>query len=202
TESAPVRLIADVDGSHTGDAPGEVVVDGDGDVAAIRVTKTPFVTIDGFIITGAGNDQTGIQIRSTSTNATVRNCVITNGGPADGIRVQSSDDALIFNNLFFDNKIGIRIAGSMGVRIINNTVVLNSGTGVSVATSNGVASVNTTLRNNIIQESKNNVSLAVDNGPPDSRVGFDGNYDLAFAPDLGDQTKTYRPAVLQGAQDI
>jgi len=202
TADAPVSLIADSDGSHTGDAPGEVIADADGDLAAIRVSKSPYVLIDGFIVTGAADKQIGLQIRSTSPNATVRNCVVTNTSKVDGIVVQDSDNFLIFNNLLFDNQGGIRIAGSSNGRIINNSVVENKGTGISVAEHNAVASTGVTLQNNIIQDSGNNVSLVVSDGPPSSRMGFSSDYDLAFAPALGDQTKTYRPASLQGAHDI
>jgi hypothetical protein len=46
------------------------------------------------------------------------------------------------------------------------------------------------------------VSIAVEDGPPSARDGYTGNFNLAFAPDLGDQTKTYRPAVIQGLDDV
>jgi parallel beta-helix repeat protein len=205
TERAPVQLIADPEGEFTGDAPGEVVIDADEGIFAVRVSRTPFVLIDGFILVGADSGQTAVHIRSNSSGATVQNCVISNAGPADGIRVQDSDDVLIFNNLIFDNNRGIRIGnGSQNARIINNSIVENGSTAVSIGGVNGnnEASSGATLRNNIIQGSRNNVSIAVDDGPPSARAGYSGNFNLAFAPDLGDQTKTYRPAVLQGLDDV
>lgn len=196
---APVRLIADPEGEHTGDAPGEVVIDANGTAFGIAVTRTPFVLIDGFIVTGAGRGGNGILVRSGSTDVTIQNCVISNAGPADGVRVQSdSDDALIFNNLFFDNNRGIRIDASKNTRIINNTIADNSATGIAI----GAGSPGATLRNNIIQGSGNNVSISVDSGPPSSRDGYSGDFNLAFAPRLGDQTKTYRPADIQGLDDV
>jgi parallel beta-helix repeat protein len=115
TERAPVQLIADPEGEFTGDAPGEVVIDADGGIYAVRVSRTPFVLIDGFILVGADAGQTAVHVRSNSGDVTVQNCVISNAGPADGIRVQDSNDVLIFNNLIFDNNRGIRIGnGSQG----------------------------------------------------------------------------------------
>lgn len=205
TENAPVQLIADPQGEFTGDAPGEVVIDADGGIFAVRVSRTEFVLIDGFILVGANAGETAVQIRSESANATVQNCVISNAGPADGVRVQNSNDVLIFNNLIFDNNRGIRIAdGAQNARIINNTIVDNASTGIAIGGANeqNVASTGAELRNNIIQGNKNNVSIAVDDGPPSSRADYSGDFNLAFAPDLGDQTKTYRPAVIQGENDV
>lgn len=204
-ENAPIALIADSLGQFTLDVPGEVVLDADGRPFAVRVSRTPFVTIDGFVMVGAASGQTAIQIRSESANATVQNCVISNAGPADGIRVQNSENALIFNNLIFDNNRGIRIAdGARAARIINNTIVATAGTAISIGGANeaNVPASDAMVLNNIIQDARNNVSIAVDDGPPSSRSGYDGNFNLAFAPDLGDQTKTYRPSVIQGADDI
>lgn len=205
SEVAPLRIIADPTGARTGDDPGEVVLDADGEGSAVRVSNTPFVTIDGFVITGAaGDNATGIFVRGQSFNATVRNCVINNGGPADGVRVQVSDDPLIFNNLIFDNGRGIVINGSQRARIINNSAVDNRNFGISIggANADGIASVDATVVNNVIQGSGNNVSIQVDDGPPSSRVGYVGNFNLAFAPDFGDQTKTYRPTVIRGDDDV
>lgn len=202
TPDLPISLLADPDGQQTHDSPGEVVLDGNREGAVIRIASTPFVTIDGFVITGATT--TGIRVLGLSTSATIRNCVINNGGPADGITVQNSDDPLIFNNLIFDNGQGIVIDGSQGARLINNTVVDNRNTGISIGGQNpsGVASTNATVVNNIVQASRNNVSIQVQDGPPTSRDGYVGDFNLAFAPDLGDQEKTYRPNVIRGENDI
>ena len=204
TAQAPIQLIADSEGAHTGDAPGDVILDAGGDLFAVRLSSTSYVTIDGFTITGAtGTDSSGIQVRSGSSNVTIRNCVISNAsGPAYGIRVQNSNDVMIFNNLLFDNNIGIRIAGSQGARILNNSVVDNNNTGISIAALSNVPATGATLRNNIVQDSRNNVNILVDDGPPSSRPGYSGDFDLSFASPLADQTKTYRPAVIRGNNDV
>jgi parallel beta-helix repeat protein len=206
---APVQLIADSTGAHTTDPAGDVVLDADGDLFTLRLSGTPFATVDGFVIIGAqpgtNTTATGIHVRSTSPNVTIRNCQILDGGPADGIRVQNSTDVVIFNNLIVDNNRGIRIAdGSQRARVLNNTIVDNRSTGVSIggADSQGVAPTDATVRNNIIQDNRNNVSISVDDGPPSSRVGYSGNYNLSFVADLTDQTKAYRPSVLRGDNDV
>jgi parallel beta-helix repeat protein len=203
TADRPVQLIADPDGLVTGDAPGEVVIDANEDLFAIRLSGAPFVTIDGFTLVGAqpigSADGIVIQVRSGSSNAAIRNCVISAGGPADGIRVHSSNDVLIFNNLITDNNRGIRITDqSLGARVINNTIADNGNAGISISGS----SQNAFVHNNIIQGNRNNVSISVDDTDPSSRVGYDGDFNLAFAPDLADQTKTYRPSVLRGGHDV
>jgi len=206
SEEAPLRIIADPSGSRTGDAPGEVVLDANGLGSAVRITNTTFVTIDGFTITGAtGDDSTGVFVRSNATNATIRNCVINNGGSADGIRIQDSSDATIFNNLIFDNGRGVVISGSPAARVINNTIVNNRNFGISFAgaSAENVASTDGTVLNNIVQASRSTINLQVDDGPPSALPGYVGDFNLVFAPTLGDQQqRTYRPTFLQAEHDV
>src|SRR5262249_44338556 len=136
---------------------GPVNVDAGGAVASIRLTQSTHITIDGFTLTGArGNNGAGVIIRSSSHNAIVRNCEIV--GNQDGVRVQDSDDVLLFNNLIRDGlNRGIFIGasgsglGSQRAKVINNTLVNNGKSGVFVGSSN-VASQDTTIMNNIIQD--------------------------------------------------
>jgi len=102
TAAQPVSLIADITGEKTGTDPGDVVVDGDDAAIGLRVSRSTHIIIDGFrIISARGNNGAGIQVRSGSDDVTVRNCVITDSG--DGVRVENSNDALIFNNLIYGN---------------------------------------------------------------------------------------------------
>jgi parallel beta-helix repeat protein len=144
-----------------------------------------------------------VHVRSTSPNVTIRNCIITNN--ADGIRVQNSTDVLLFNNLIYDNSNrGIRIAdGATRARIVNNTIVNNNNRGLAVGGANdaGVACTDATVRNNIIQDN-NNVSISIDDGPPSSLDGYTGNFNLVYFAGLEDQTKTYRPTTIVGANDV
>ena len=61
---------------------------------------------------------------------------------------------------------------------------------------------NATVLNNVIQASGNNVSIFVDDGPPSPRDGYVGDFNLAFAPPLAEQEKTYRPIVIRGENDV
>jgi parallel beta-helix repeat protein len=207
TKDHPAMLIADAVGAQTGDAPGEVVIDGNRNAFAVRVSNSPFVTLDGFTITGAtGDKSTLVQVRGSSDHFDIRNCTLRDGGAAtDGIRIQGSDDALVFDNLVAGNNRGIRIAdGAQRARVFNNTVVNNLGSGISIggADGNQVASTDASVRNNIVQNSRNHLSIQVQDDPPSSRPGYAGNYNLAFAADLADQKKTYQPTVIRGDKDV
>jgi hypothetical protein len=209
TMSAPGELLADPTGSHTGDARGEVVMDADGDVVALVVTKSTFITIDGFLITGAvpqtdpRRTATGVNVRTNSHDLTIRNCIVANGATADGIRVDASPDGLIFNNLIFENDRGLVISGaSQRVRIFNNTIASQDRVGILLGANDGAAPTNATVTNNIIQENANNVAIRVDIGPPDSFPGYAGNHNLVFEPDAEDQTASYVPTTIRGVNDV
>jgi hypothetical protein len=204
TAAQPISLIADATGEKTGTSPGEVIVDGQNAAIGLRLSRATHVIIDGFrVIRAKGNNGAGIQVRSDSNDTTVRNCVVTAG--ADGVRVENSNDALIFNNLIYNNdNRGIRISnGSVRARVINNTIVNNDNRGIAIGGANAqnIAPTGATLRNNIIQNNSN-VSISIEDGPPSALEGFSGNFDLVFYANLADQTKTYRPTTIVGANDV
>ena len=204
TAAQPVQIIADPSGERTGTSAGDVIIDAKDAAIGVRLSRSVHVTIDGFrIVRAKGNNGAGIQVRSGSDDATIRNCVITDG--ADGVRVENSNDAVIFNNLIYgnDNR-GVRIGnGSTRAHIINNTIVDNRDRGVSIggANADNMASTGATLRNNIVQNNSN-VSISVEDGPPSALEGYSGNFNLVFYADLADQTKTYRPTTIVGAKDV
>lgn len=207
TAEQPLRLIADTTGAATGDPPGDVILDADGDLFALRVSRSPYVTVDGFVITGASNSATdsgtAVQARSSSSHFTLRNCIVSNGSPVDGVRINGAADALLFNNLIVDNNRGVIITGAAPrARLFNNTIAGSRSTGVTFRASGTEAPSGATLRNNIIQDSRNNISIDVDGGPPDSRTGYSGNFNLVFVADLSDQTRSYRPPTVRGEKDI
>lgn len=83
--SAETSIIADVDGSHTGDAPGDVIWSGytTDNVTApaagslIDFAARDFLTFQGFTIIGCSGDPSIIEARTTtSTNITFRDCAI------------------------------------------------------------------------------------------------------------------------------
>jgi parallel beta-helix repeat protein len=203
TAGNPIELLADPSGDRTDDPPGPVTIDADGTNAAIVVNGSPFVTIDGFIIRGAVPGQNAgntISVRARSDDVTISNCEIIDDGESDGIRIDTSSDALIFNNLVFRGDRGIVILGnSRGTRVINNTIVRNQRTGIVVAERGGRTPVDTTVLNNIIQDNDNNLAINVDEG---SGEGYDGDANLAFEPDVEDQATIYRPARIRGQDDV
>ena len=201
-----VQFIADVRGAQTGDLPGEVRVVGDGTGAGFNISNSPGTLIDGFTIVGFSD--AGIVIKSGSNNFTIQNCLIfSNSG--NGIRVQDSDDVLIFNNLVHDNdKTGIVVAGngsgSRRARVLSNTIAQNgaqgmpSERGLTIGTSS-TASPNAEVRNNIIQDNLGSHSIKVFSTPPRSDEGYnagnpEGN-NLVFPG-------TYDPSHIRGTSDL
>jgi len=208
TDAAPVLIIADTLGAHTGDR-GAVILDANGDTAALLMTKSTYVTFDGFTITGAlpqdspKRSATAVHVRSASAHVTFRNCVIANGATADGIRIENSSDALLFNNLIFSNDRGILISGdSPRARVINNTVADNERTGILLLPKSELAPTDATVTNNIIQQNANSRAIEVDDGPPSAAEGYNGNFNLIFEPDAEDQTTAYVPSDVRGSNDI
>jgi len=204
TQRDPIRLTADPSGLLTGDVAGPVVVDGQDETIGVRVSRSEHVIIDGFEVVGGGGDNgAGIQVRSASSNITIQHCVLHDN--ADGIRVEDTPDALLFNNLVHDNSNrGMAVVrGSQRARIINNTVARNGNRGINIGGVNasGVVASGATVRNNIIQENAN-ISLFVDDGPPSALDGYSGDFNLVHIPNLADPSRTYRPTTIVGADDI
>lgn len=209
TQNRPVRFVADIAGTATGDRAGAVTLDAGGDIFSVRVSRTPYLTLDGFTLTGAlpGSDATaaGLQVRSQSHHADIRNCIVTTGGLSDGIRLQNSSDALLFNNLVFDTGRGIRIAdGAQRARLINNTVATSRNIAVLIGGANeqGEAASGATLLNNILQPGDGRVTIRVEIGPPSALDGYMGNFNLSFVNGLSDQLRAYQPEGIRGADDV
>jgi parallel beta-helix repeat protein len=202
TAALPIRLVADPTGTNTHQRAGEVEINAAGDTVAVVITKSPYVSIEGFLITGAEPQEsvaaTAVQIRSNSQNVTIRDCLIGNGSEADGIRVAASADVLIFNNLIFRNDRGIVVSGAAPrTRIINNTIVDHLRAGISISESGTNAPEHTMVLNNIIQGNDSNVAVSVDDA-----VNYEGDYNLVFEYDVEDQGGNYAPRAIRGAHDI
>jgi len=139
--------------------------------------------IDGFTVRGAGD--AGIVFKSGSDDIVIRNCRIAGnrGSRSDGIRIQDSLNALIFNNLVYDNRgIGIRIGGtqtgSAGAQVINNTIYSNDSRGIEIGSSQA-ASPNAVVLNNII-EANYGAQDQVKVESTGSLVGYNGDYNLVY----------------------
>jgi parallel beta-helix repeat protein len=214
TAEEPIVFDADPSGTMTGDSPGPVRIVLDDGVFGIRLTQSPYIIIDGFTITGArANNGAGIIVRSSSHNATIRNCELTDN--ADGVRAQDSNDLTIFNNLIAENVnrgmfIGASAsgAGSQRARVISNTIVRNGGAGIFIG-NNEVASAGAVLRNNIIQDNSGR-NFDVDNGPPSSAEDLTADYNLVFKSDADPACSAesqqsacgYGPVAVRGENDI
>jgi len=184
--NSQIVIVGDPTGGMTGDAPGAVEIQvTDKEVAAIRLSQSTYVIIDGFTFTGArGTNAAGVIIRSASNNVTIRNCEIT--GNIDGIRVQDSDDLLLFNNLIDGNtRYGTKIGatstgpGSQRARLINNTIANNGFTGIAIGDDNA-ASKDAFLTNNIVQGNEpRNIDVA--GNAPSSVDGYSADFNLVFS---------------------
>lgn len=209
TPLSPILFIADVDGTHTHDRRGEVIVDANGDTAALVLTRSPWVSFEGFLFTGAAPratpraSGTAIQIRTSSDHVTIRDSIIGNGAEADGVRINDAADVLLFNNLIFNNDRGVVITGAAPrTRIINTTIAGHLRHGVVVGVDDGAVPTGTMIVNTIIQENDNTIAISVSEGPPSGVVGYDSHHNLIFEPGLTDQTQSYRPPRIRAATDI
>ncbi len=183
----PIRLLADEQGVRTGDAPAPVLLDGRtlGRNSPILVDAAPYVVVDGFQITNAAAP--AIQVRTQSTGVEVRNCEIF-GNEEDGIRVQDSDEVVLFNNLVYCNQrrgvlIGGTVSGCNGTQLINNTVAQNGDRGLFVGTSD-TASRNSFLRNNIVQNNGGS-EIQVVTQESNSLVGYNADFNMVFDASAG-----------------
>jgi len=194
----PLTILANPDGSLTGDQerPGEVLVDArNGNGFGFRVSRSNNVVIDGFRIERArgASESAGIQVRSSSSNVTIRNCEFTRN--RDGIRVEASSNVLIFNNLLFDNNRAVRLRATADARIINNTAVDNGARGISI----GGQSTDIVVRNNILQDNSNR-NIEIDS---DSVATYDGDFNLVFSTrNNTDPEDTVSPSTILGESAV
>lgn len=202
TAALPVQILADSKGAQTGDPAGDVIIDGGGDLVAAIVTSSPYLTIDGFILRGVVPTDTvsavGLRVRGGSDHDTIRNCVIANAQPADGIRVDSSSDVLLFNNLVFSADRGIIVTGAANrVQLVNDTVALSQRAALSLRASGGSTPSGVAVTNCLMQE--NGTGAAID--ASGAIGGYSGDYNLVFQPGVGDQHTAYNPTTLRGDHD-
>ena len=183
-----------------------VVVDASGTSGAgFNLSSTEGTVIDGFTITGATD--AGVVIKSASNNATVQNCIV-HDNPGDGIRIQDTANALVFNNLVYNNGArGVAIvgtgSGSKNANVINNTIYGHGDRGITIGTTQA-DSRGAFVRNNIVQSNAQlpniDANIRIYTPPPstvpNSFLNYNGNFDLVFAP------STYAPTEAQGANDI
>ncbi|MGF1911724.1 right-handed parallel beta-helix repeat-containing protein [Vibrio kasasachensis] len=76
------------------------------------------------------NNRSGIMLdRSSINNIVAKNTAFNNGG--DGLTIQESNDNIIWNNLFYDNREhGINVRNSQNIHAIDNDLIANGGSGL------------------------------------------------------------------------
>jgi parallel beta-helix repeat protein len=138
-------------------------------------------------------------MRGGSDGAVVRHCVIANAATADGIRVDSSSDVLLFNNLVFAADRGIVVTGSAKrTQIINNSIALTDRAGISLRASGGAEPSDTQVINNVLQETGPSGGIDASGGTE----GYAGDYNLVFQPEAEDPAAVYNPPEVRGANDL
>jgi parallel beta-helix repeat protein len=183
-----LQFVADTSGAQTGSPAGPVVIDGTGFDAGFKLVNSDGTLIDGFTVIGTTTNNVGILIKSASDNFVVRNCIVHDNGD-DGIRVQDSQNVLIFNNLIYNNSgHGIAMVGTPGFpngqgslngHVISNTIYHNAGHGIQFGNST-VASPHGFVRNNIVENSgAENIKVFT---IPRSDLNYSEDFDLVFPP--------------------
>lgn len=185
-----LQFVADTSGAQTGSPAGPVVIDGTGFDAGFKLVNSDGTVIDGFTVVGTTTDNVGILIKSASDNFVVRNCIVHDNGD-DGIRVQDSQNVLIFNNLIYNNSgHGIAMVGTPGFpngqgslkgHVISNTIYNNAGHGIQFGNST-VASQNGFVRNNIVESNGNGAENIKVFTNPRSDLNYSEDFDLVFPP--------------------
>ena len=151
-----VSVIADTSGTLFASPPGHVVIDASGHTSGFELNDNEAVTIDGFVIYGAGN---GIYVKSGSHQSQIVNNIVT-GNHDNGIYVQDSTRVVVFNNLVYANdRVGILVTGdtigSRGAAVINNTVYGNGDRGIFFS-STTIGSPAGLVLNNAIEANRGN----------------------------------------------
>ena len=173
-------------------------------VAAVQVSGTTGLTLDGFTLEGGSGEALLI---FNSPQTTVRNCVV-HGSQSDGIFVEGSDQALLFDNLVFDNaRTGIRVFGGTDLRVINNTVYNNADNGISVGPDTQIPGVQTPaatvdIINNIV-DANTPAGIVVDATTTDYIGNFNLNTD-GYGPDTpaGRSDLTSNPLFIDPPRDF
>ena len=165
TEFYRVSFIADTSGAQIGTAPGRVVIDATGHASGFELSNNLAITIDGFVIYGAGN---GIYVKSGSHQSQIVNNIVT-GNHDNGIYVQDSTRVVVFNNLVYANdRVGILVTGdtigSRGAAVINNTVYGNGDRGIFFSGTT-VGSPGGLVLNNAVEGNRGNGQTGIQVNP-------------------------------------
>lgn len=184
--SGPLTILADTNGTITGQPAGSVVINAAGrSSAAITLEGVSDLILDGFTV--RGGTVAGIEVRDSSA-ISIRN-FIARDNERDGLRVVRSSDVRLWNNLVYNNVgIGVFVLGSTGVQVINHTFHNNGGGGLVLGDSL-LPSTGVFLRNNILVGNRAPGMFA-----DPTTTDVDANFNL--------NRDGYQPAELAGADDL
>jgi hypothetical protein len=190
-----IAFYADTKGTVTGGRAGDVVIAPPAGQAGFNISNTGMdgngnrPIIDGFTVQGATD--AGIVIKG-GDSFIVQSCVVT-GTNGDGIRIQSTMDAVVFNNLVYGNSGGgvLIVQGAPRAQVLSNTITRNDGRGITVGNTT-LAAPTSTIANNIIQSNGSDSSIKI--FPP-------GDLDYSRGVNLV-LPGTYIPPSIEGQHDI
>jgi len=138
TAADPIRLVADLDGSFTGDA-GEVVIDAGFGPYAVRLQGADFVELEGFTLTGAAFGGAGLHATLGSDSLRLRGAVV--HGNHFGVRIDGCADARIEScGISANDDRNVLLEDAPGAVVLDNRIYAGGNVGLQVtgASSTGV----------------------------------------------------------------
>ena len=201
TSGSPIRYIADIDGTQTGDA-GDVLVTGSSGLQTLVLSNKDYLEFDSFKFKGFGDDAVrvyfadgivldnceiyggtqGINVTG-GYNLTVRNCIIRDNSK-DGINTATVTGMLVSRCEIYGNVMGIDV-DSGGVTIRNCLLRDNSSRGIDLTVGTAVVQNCTLVSNTTDGIHEGSGTLTITN----SIVANNG--DDGIDADAGSITHTY-----------
>ena len=206
---APIRFLADSSGGATGDA-GEVIVDAMGGAFGFRVSGAEYVTLEGFVITGAaGGGAAGVLIETAgSDSVVVRDNVIY--GNDYGLSLSSGLSATIENNVISNNLTGVRLFSGADASVTNNLICNNTNEGImgdGVGTTGSITANTVYLNGGVGIDVLSSASFTVDhnivaNGAADGIRVTGATLVSTYNNSFGNAGTNFAGAITNGTGDI
>jgi hypothetical protein len=143
--AAPIKVIADTQGSISGWSAGEVTIQATANKPAIDVNNRSYIHFQGFTIQGDSSQPTisvnksvgfeiskceiyggadGIRVADSTSNVTIKNCLIRNNG-SKGIQIFNGI-VTVWNSTIVDN-VSDGVELDAGTLTITNSIIANNG---------------------------------------------------------------------------
>lgn len=173
--SGRVAFLADSAGRLTGDIPGPVVVDANGQDTGFVLLNGGPATVSGFHVTGAFS--AGIQVRAGADDALIENNVVFSNARR-GIEIRDAHRGVLRNNLAYANGTGgLRVEASTGSSVLNNTVYANGEDGIVIGgTAPGQESPKSTVARNIVTGNGTGIKMQ------GSSSGYTSAHNVVYGP--------------------